>query len=177
MLSFNLKGGNAHFPPADAHGQKWWRHFLKNLGKMHKFWSRGLGVFDEVSVSSRNFNQVSVSKVMISTNHCHQRWPESLFQTPTLLLFQNFWIRIRIRVRLFFKFQNPTPVQTPATINDPTIIYPYFYLRNDHTDSYYCRNGKVTPDSGPVFPKYLTPGPDPSPKEKRRILLESTSDR
>jgi len=34
---------------------------------MHKFWSLGLGVFDEVSVSSRNFNQVSVSKVTVST--------------------------------------------------------------------------------------------------------------
>jgi len=50
--------------------------FLKNFGKMHKFWSLGLelqvsslglGVFDEVSVSSRNFNQVSVSKVAVST--------------------------------------------------------------------------------------------------------------
>jgi len=39
-----------------------------------------------------------------------QKWPESLFQTP--LLFQNFLIR----VRLFFNFENPTPVQTPATI-------------------------------------------------------------
>ena len=56
--------------------------FLKNFGKMHRFWSLGLGlelqvsslglglgVFDEVSVSSRNFNQVSVSvsKVTVST--------------------------------------------------------------------------------------------------------------
>jgi len=52
--------------------------FLKNFGKVDKFWSfesrsrtssLGLGVFDEVSVSSRNFNQVSVtvSKVTVST--------------------------------------------------------------------------------------------------------------
>ena len=77
-----------------------------------------------------------------------------------------------IRVRLFFKFENLTPVQTPATIINPTIIYPCFYLRNDHKDSCYCRNWKVTPVLEPVFPKYLTP--DPGPKEKRRILPEST---
>jgi len=29
---------------------------------------------------------------------------------------------VRIRVRLFFKFENPTPVQTPVTIIDPTVI-------------------------------------------------------
>ena len=42
-------------------------YFYFNFGKMHKFWSLGLGVFDEVSVSSRNFNQVPVSKVTVST--------------------------------------------------------------------------------------------------------------
>jgi len=47
-----------------------------------------------------------------------------------------------------------------------------FYLRNDHTDSSYCRNRKATPDPGLVCHKFLTPGPDP--KEKRRILPEST---
>ena len=82
------------------------------------------------------------------------------------------------------KFLNPSPgpaifllwqsdsCQTPATIINPTLIDPCFYLRNDHTDSCYCRNWKVTPDPGPVFPKFLTP--DPGPKEKRRILPEST---
>jgi len=33
---------------------------------------------------------------------------------------------------------------------------------------------KVTPDPGPVFPKFLTPSLDPGPKEKRRTLAEST---
>jgi len=74
------------------------------------------------------------------------------------------------RVWLFFKFTNPTPVQTPASIMDPTVIYPCFYLRNDHADSSYCRNAKVTP--GPVFHKFLNQGP----KEKRGILPESTPD-
>ena len=88
-----------------------------------------------------------------------QRWPESLFQTPTPLLFQHFWIRARIRARLFFKFETPIPVQTPATIIDPTVIFPCFHLINDHTDSCHYRNWKVTPDPGPVIPKFLTPDP------------------
>jgi len=65
-----------------------------------------------------------------------------------------------------FKFENPTPIQTPATIFDPSKIYPCFHLRNDHADSCYCRNGKVTP--GQVFHKFFTPGLDRN--EKRRIL-------
>jgi len=56
------------------------------------------------------------------------------FSDSPLLLFQNFLIR----VRKFFKFENPTPVKTPATIIDPTVIYTCFYLRNDHTDYCYC---------------------------------------
>ena len=74
-----------------------------------------------------------------------------------------FWIRLRIRVRKFFKYENPTPVQTPATIIDPTEIYPCFTLRNDHTDSCYCRNRKLTP--APVFHNFLTPVPDPVSSE------------
>jgi len=38
-----------------------------------------------------------------------QRWPESHFLTPTPLLFQNFWIRIRkffnLRIRLLFRLR------------------------------------------------------------------------
>ena len=75
-------------------------------------------------------------------------------------------------VWLFFKLKNPTPVETPATIIDPTIIYPCFNLRNKHIESCYCRNGKLTPDPGPDFHKFLTT--DPGPKKKRRILPEST---
>ena len=108
-------------------------------------------------------------KNMIIPRAGGKRWPETLFQTPTPRLFQNFWIR----VRQFFKFENSTPVQTPATIIDPSVIYPRFYIRNDHTDSCYCRNWKVIPD--PVFPKILTPGPDPGINEKRKILPESTT--
>ena len=36
----------------------------------------------------------------------------------------------------------------------PTEIYPCFHLRNDHTDSCYCRNWKVTPDPDPFFPNF-----------------------
>ena len=79
-----------------------------------------------------------------------QRWHESLFQTPTPLLLQNFVITVRIRQ--VFKFENPTPAQTPATTINPILNYPCVYLRSDRTDSCYCRNLNVTPD--PVFPKY-----------------------
>jgi len=51
-----------------------------------------------------------------------QRWPESLFQTPTPLLFQN----CLIWVRKFFKFENLTPVHSPATL-DPIEIYSCFH--------------------------------------------------
>ena len=47
---------------------------------------------------------------------------------------------------------------------------PMFYLKNDRADSCCCRNGKVTP--GPVFHNFWIPGP----KEKHRILPESTPD-
>ena len=42
------------------------------------------------------------------------------------LLFQNF----SIRVQIFFEFENPTPVQTPATI-DATEIHQCLNLSND----------------------------------------------
>jgi len=56
--------------------QKWWRHFLTKFQQNAQiFKSRSriqvstlvVGVFDRVSVSSRNFNRVSVSKVTVST--------------------------------------------------------------------------------------------------------------
>ena len=56
--------------------------------------------------------------------------------------------------RKFFKFDNPTTVQSPATI-DPIEIDTCFYLRNDHADSCCCWNWKVTPDPRPVFQKIL----------------------
>ena len=35
-------------------------------------------------------------------------------------------------------------------------------VRNDRTDSSYCRNGQVTPVG--VFHKFFIPGPDPASK-------------
>jgi len=49
---------------------------------------------------------------------------------------------------------------------------PVLYLRNDHADSYYCQNWEVDP--GPVFNNFFTAASDPGPKEKRRILPETT---
>jgi len=60
-------------------------------------------------------------------------------------------------VPTILQIRDPIPVQTTVTIIDPTLIYPRFYLRNDYTDSCYCRNAKVPQDQGPVFHKSLTP--------------------
>jgi len=46
--------------------------------------------------------------------------PNTSFSHFFRLRLQNF----SIRIRQFFKFENPTPVQTPATIINPTLIYP-----------------------------------------------------
>jgi len=80
------------------------------------------------------------------------------------------------------KFLNPCPAILQISESDSFSDSGYnncfnrnlrtFYLRNDHTNSCYCRNTKVIPD--PVFHTFLTPGPGPVPKEKCRILLEST---
>jgi len=94
-----------------------------------------------------------------------QRRPESIFKTQTPLLFQNFWIR----VRQVFKFKNPTPVQTQATIIDQTAIYPWFYLRIDRTDSCYCRkSGKSDSDSGSGFPQIFDSGSGSGSERKKQ---------
>ena len=82
-----------------------------------------------VANDSMIFAMIFFAKFFSSNHFVLRRWPEPIFQTLTPLLFQNFWIRFR----QFFKFENPTTVQTPATIIDPTVIYPCFYIRNDHT--------------------------------------------
>jgi len=114
---------------------------------------------------SQNFYSAASLNCPRSWLRICQRWPKSLFQTPTPLLFQKFWIRIRVRVRKFFNIEKTTPVQTPATI-DATGKYQWFYLRNDHADSCYCRNWKVTPNLGSVFQQIVTP--NPGSKEKWR---------
>jgi len=85
--------------------------------------------------------------VLTSQTPENQRWPESHFQTPTPLLFQNF--KIRTWVRKHFNLENLTSVHTPVAIN-ATEIQQWFYLRNgmykDHADFCYCRKGQS--DSG-----------------------------
>jgi len=92
------------------------------------------------------------------------------------LLFQNFLILTWVRI--FFKSVNPTPVQTPATI-DATGIQQCFYLRNDkhknYADSCNCRKYKVTLDLGSLFHKYLSSTPDLT--EKCRIRRRDVAGR
>ena len=63
------------------------------------------------------------------------------------------------------KFLNPDPpseffrIYTAATI-DATDIRRFYIstdIYTDHADSYYCLKYKETPDTGPVFHKFLTP--------------------
>jgi len=77
-------------------------------------------------------------------------------------------------VRKIFEFENPTSVQIPAII-DPTEIYQCFYLRNDHTDSCYCRNWKVTPYPGLFFHKFFTPDPKKNVESCRSRLRHPVS--
>jgi len=65
-----------------------------------------------------------------------QRWLESHYPSP--LMFQKLWIR----VRNFSKFENPTPVQTPVTIDAANFQQRLWLSKDickDHTDSCYCR--------------------------------------
>ena len=134
-----------------------------------QFWS-GSQILRRFTVRIQSkFNKICYSSDPVQSNNYQQRWPELLFQTGTPLLFQNSLIRARIRVRLFFKFENPTPVQTPATIIDPTVVYPCFYLRNDRTCYCYCGIGKVTLNGVRLFTNFLLRS-----ERKRRILPEST---
>ena len=82
-----------------------------------------------------------------------QKWPESHFQTPTPLLFQNLWIRIR--VQKFSKFENPTPVETPATI--------------DATENQQCR--VLSPAPGPKRKTQNPSGVDSGTLDPRPPLL------
>jgi len=81
------------------------------------------------------------------------------------------------------KFLNPGPDPGPAIFqiseSDSCLDSGYNYQSNRNLPMFllkkcphscYCRNWKVAPDPGLVFAKFLTPGP----KEKRRILPEST---
>jgi len=144
----------------------YWRFFGSGLDLDIYFWKKwnrtGSGYLFDF------FNEISLSDA-----RCHkQSWPESFFQTLTWLLFQNFWIRFR----QFLKFENLNPVQTPATIIDPTVIYLCFHLRNDCTDSCYCRSGKVTPDPSLFFHKFLTSDPDLKKTRNPARVDFSTSD-
>ena len=149
-----------------------WKIFVSNVKAI--FQQEQLKRLESPARSKRIFTHNQRAKVILgllvrtplSVDRLHhQRWPESDFQTPAPLLFQNFLIRIR--VQQFLKFENPIPVQTTITI-DPTKIHQCFYLLNDHADSCYFGNWKVTPGPSPFFHKNLTPGSDPGTKKMQK---------
>ena len=94
-----------------------------------------------------------------------QRWPESLFQSPTPLLFKIFESAsgssnfTNLRIRLLFR------LRLQSSINRHL---PMFLLQKLPHRLLLLPKSKVTPD--PVLPEILTPGP----KQKRRSLPEST---
>ena len=110
-------------------------------------------------------------------NTGEQRLPESLFQTPTALLFP--------------KFFNPGPDTGPAILqiweSDSCSDSGYNHRSNRNLLMSLPKKWlhrllllpkwKSDSGSGPDFHKFLTPGPGPGPgpKEKRRIQPESTS--
>jgi len=142
-----------------------WGQWLDYMGKYVR-----TGIYAFVHIVTENLPvPFTVQRLMKVTQHGRQTCSQPhdtrggrSHNLPTALLFQNF----SIRVLQFFKFENPTPVQTPATTIDPTEIYPCFYLINDHTDSCYRRSWKATLDPSPFFYEFLTP--HLGPKEKRR---------
>jgi len=92
-----------------------------------------------------------------------QRLLESHFQAQTPLLFPKFWIRIRVRVGNFFKFENPSLVQTPVII-DATDIQQCVYLKKWRLQR---------PHRLLLLPKMSSDSGSGS-ENKRRILMEST---
>jgi len=62
--------------------------FRFGLGHELQVSSLGLGVFDEVSVSSRNFNRVSVSKVTVSTSQTYFCWMSQTYFCWILIKFE-----------------------------------------------------------------------------------------
>jgi len=95
-----------------------------------------------------------------------QSWPESRFQTPTPVLFQNF----RIQLRRLFKFENATHVRTPkpslrTKLTSCLKLFPY-------ANSCYCRKWKVTPGpekkQDPAGVDSSTPDPWP-PQQLARL--------
>jgi len=84
-------------------------------------------------------------------------------------LFQNFWILVR--AGNFFKFENQTPVQTPATIDSTGNLSIFLLKKWPHK---LLLLPKLKSDFGSGLSKILTPAWDPGPKEKRRILPQST---
>ena len=99
--------------------------------------------------------------------YANQRWPESLFPTP--LLFQKFWIRF-----WQFTFENPTPVQTPAIIIDPTVIYPCFYVKKwSHRLLLLPKLKKSGSGSGSVFSQIFDSGSGSTTKTQNLAGVDS----
>jgi len=116
-------------------------------------------------------------KNLALAKHClNKRWPESLFQTPTSLLFKNFWIRvrIRIRIRLFFKFYESDSYSDSGNNHRSNRNLLMFLLKKWPHRLLLLPKLKSDSGSGFDFSQIFDSPTRSGPKEKRRILPEST---
>jgi len=79
-----------------------------------KSWEYAKGVFTCFVDLEKAYDRVPCEKLW-GVLRGYSRWPESLFQTPTPILFQNFKIRIRqffdLRIRLLFRLRLQSQIQ------------------------------------------------------------------
>jgi len=92
----------------------------------------------------------------------HQKWPESLFENPTPLLFQNIFIRPGSGI--FQIWESDTCSKSGYCRSNRNL--PMFFLKKWPRRLLLLTKLKVTPDPGPVFHNILTPGPDPKQKSE-----------
>ena len=81
--------------------RKWWGHFLKHFGKLQKFWSFCLE-FQVSSLGLRIFDEISVSKVMVSTTSLPFSVANAKTKTQWSWFLKYFILRIRFnKISLF----------------------------------------------------------------------------
>jgi len=132
---------------------------------MLKRWKFNYQELVKVLSNLKDYTKQSVLKVVnnsliqayLTQSSC-QRLPGPIFQTPTPLLFQNFWTRIWVQVQQFFKFGNRTPVQTLVTTINATQIYLCFYLKKWPHRLPLIPTLKLTPGPGPFFSRIFDSG-------------------
>jgi len=105
---------------------------VSSLGLELQVSSLGLRVFDEVSVSSRNFNQVSVSvlKVTVSTTSLQTKQTISM-NLRNSYQYSNLQSQTETKVAKRFNRKSSIPIQTCLRKNDNIQIHQYVEMSQD----------------------------------------------